>query len=69
MERTRVDSTSLESVGYDPGAATLEIEFKNGGIYQYFSVPEHVHAELMNAPRKGPYFVANIRNVYPFAKL
>ncbi len=69
MDRTPVDSTNVESVGYDPGTATLEIEFKNGGIYQYFGVPDQVHSDLMNAPSKGLYFNANIRNAYPLAKL
>ena len=40
MERQHVNSSNLESVGYDPTTQTLEIEFLNGGLYQYSGVPE-----------------------------
>jgi len=42
----------------------LELEFQNGGVYQYFEVPEVAYAELMSASSKGRYFNQNIRNVY-----
>ena len=55
MERTPVQSSNLASVGYDPQTATLEVEFLNGSIYQYFSVPESVYNGLINASSKGSY--------------
>ena len=62
MERERVNSSNLESVGYEKSSMTLEIEFKNGGIYQYFNVSEDIFEALMNANSHGSYFHANIRN-------
>lgn len=38
MDRTPVSSTNLKSVGYDAVNRVLEIEFHDGGIYQYFNV-------------------------------
>jgi len=55
MERTPVQSSDLASVGYDPQTATLEVEFLDSSIYQYFSVPESVYNGLMNASSKGSY--------------
>jgi len=55
MERTPVQSSNLASVGYDPQTATLEVEFLNGSIYQYLSVPESVYNGLINASSKGSY--------------
>lgn len=62
MERISVQSSNLKSIGYDAGTDTLETEFKNGDIYQYTRVPEHVYASLMSANSKGSYFARAIRN-------
>ena len=69
MQRTYVSSSDLRSVGYDPGSQTLEVEFVNGGIYQYYGVPATVYQGLMNAPSHGKYFHAHIKTVYRYAKV
>lgn len=56
MERQHVSSSNLESVGYDPETQILEIEFLNGGLYQYFNVPERIYNGLMAASSHGSYF-------------
>ncbi|MEX0700728.1 MAG: KTSC domain-containing protein [Planctomycetales bacterium] len=62
IERTAVSSSAMRSVGYDPAAAVLEIEFANGDVYRYFDVPPPVHAGLMRASSHGRYFNQHIRN-------
>ena len=47
MTREPVSSSNLADVGYDPATQTLEVGFKNGRIYQYFDVPEHIRDGLM----------------------
>ncbi len=70
MERVRVSSSNLRSVGYDSESRTLEIEFLNGGLYQYFGVPASVHAGLMSASSHGSYFDAHIKKAgYRYTKL
>ena len=69
MERTSVTSSNLASVGYDSNNQILEIEFKDGGVYQYFDVPEDVYEALMSADSHGKYFSANIRNDFNYKKL
>ena len=56
MKRQPVSSSNLRSVGYDPETKTLEVEFQNGSVYQYFNVPNNVYRELMAAPSHGRYF-------------
>jgi hypothetical protein len=34
---------------------TLEVEFKNGAIYQYYNVPVYIHQEFMEAVSKGGF--------------
>jgi hypothetical protein len=69
MERISVNSSNVSSVGYDADSQTLEIEFNNGGVYQYSGVPESVYEGMMGADSKGKYFHANIKNTYSYSKL
>ena len=69
MNRVPVASSNLVSVGYDPRSWTLESEFKDSGVYQYFDVPEVVHQELMQAGSKGTFFHTNVRDQYRYMKL
>ena len=69
MERSPVTSSNIQSIGYDADAQILEIQFNNGGVYQYSGVPEYEHTGMMNAESHGKYFHANIKNRYPFIKL
>jgi KTSC domain len=69
MNRTPVTSSNVASVGYDPNSMTLEVEFTNGSVYQYFDVPEVVHQDLMTAASIGTYLGRNIKNNYRYARL
>jgi len=69
MDRTPVISSNLKSVGYDMNTKTLEIEFKNGSVYQYYEVPLDVYEGLMKAPSHGKFFHAHIRNVYRYKRI
>ena len=69
MYRTPVSSSHIAAIGYDPNTMTLEVEFNDGSLYQYFDVPERVYQELMQAGSKGRFMHANVRNSYRYAKL
>lgn len=70
MNRQKVDSSDLASVGYDPQAQTLEVEFNHGEVYQYYNVPKSVYDGLMNASSHGQYFDRNIKKAgYRFVKI
>lgn len=62
MDREPVESEALRSVGYDPDARILEIEFANGEVYRYHDVPIDLHLELMQASSHGEYFAHRIRD-------
>lgn len=61
MKRFPVASSNLSEVGYDPVTRTLEIAFKQGGVYQYFGVPTHIYGGLMSATSHGQFFDVNIK--------
>ena len=68
MERQSVSSSNLLSIGYDKNEQILEVEFINGGVYQYSGVPKSIYDELMGADSHGTYLHENIRDNYPFKK-
>lgn len=78
MNRIPVVSSDLKSVGYDPAARVLEVEFKNKRdwglppVYQYSNVPTELYEALMRAPSKGKFFSAKIRSYpqrYPYQQI
>lgn len=69
MEMTRVESSNVETVGYEEESQTLQVEFKNGGMYQYFDVPMHVYEELRDADSVGKYLAYNIKGTYRYSKV
>ncbi|HEJ8168487.1 KTSC domain-containing protein [Serratia marcescens] len=69
MDRENVTSSNISSIGYDAESQTLEIEFLNGAIYQYFDVPEQVHAELMGADSVGAFLARNIKGSFRYSRV
>lgn len=61
LDRTPVSSSNLASVGYDPEQRILEVGFRNGSVYQYLRVPNHVYEGLMRASSHGRYFDAFVK--------
>ena len=69
MQRQSVSSSNVRSVGYDRTTHTLEVEFHNGGIYQYYNVPEAEFIDLVNAGSIGSYLYTHIRDRYRYTKV
>ncbi|MEW8533913.1 MAG: KTSC domain-containing protein [Candidatus Thiodiazotropha sp.] len=69
MERVQVESSNIASIGYDGNTSTLEIEFLNGSVYQYYDIPEYVYDELMSADSHGSYLASNIKGTYNYSKV
>jgi hypothetical protein len=69
MRRERVSSSSIGSLGYDRSSSTMEVEFKDGRIYQYFDVPEVIFREFLTAPSIGSFFQQNVRGQFVYSRL
>lgn len=69
MERDAVSSSNIMSAGYDPESETLEIEFHNGAVYQYYNVSAHLYEQFQSAPSKGQFFSMYIKNAVPFSRV
>lgn len=69
MQRVFVESTTLGSAGHDAHSTVLELQFRNGAVYQYFRVPRRIYDDLLRADSKGGYFNQNIRGRYPHQRI
>ena len=56
MNRQKVISSNISSIGYEENSSMLEIQFQNGGVYQYFNVSKSLFSRLMNATSHGTFF-------------
>ena len=63
------DSSNIARFGYETGSSLLVIEFKKGGVYQYFDVPETIFEQMQAAGSKGQYFAQNIKGVFRYARV
>ena len=63
MRRDYVASSNIKSVGYDQSSQTLEVEFQNSFVYQYYNVPSQVYDALMAAPSKGQFLNSQIKRL------
>lgn len=55
IKRHSVNSSNVQSAGYDDKSQTLEITFKNGGRYQYNGVPRVIYEGIFTAESAGRY--------------
>ena len=64
MDRKKVNSGQIRSVGYDPPGQVLEIELSDGTIWQYSRVPSEVHRRLLAAPVIGSFYRDSIEEEF-----
>lgn len=69
MERTPVDSSAVVSVGYDESRQTLELEYIDGDVYQYFGVPKDLYRALLDAPSIGQFVNIEIKGTFRYEKV
>lgn len=69
MDRYSVASSNIASIGYDAPSQTLEVEFLNGTIYQYYGVTENMYDELMKTGSKGRFLNAYIKNAHGYSRV
>jgi hypothetical protein len=59
-----LQSTTIQSVNYQPDTQSLDITFTSGRSYTLEGVPPDVFLGLLHAPSPGQYFNANLRGKY-----
>ena len=67
--RVILDSTALTGVAYSPDTNILEVEFRNGLVYEYLGVSRSLYEQLLTASSKGAFLGRFIRNCFPFRRI
>src|SRR5438270_4021404 len=65
----RFMSFAMASAEYDAVSGNLEVRFVNGRTFCYSDVPPDVYRALVNAESKRAFFIAEIRDCYPYREL
>ena len=66
----RVESSSIDSVGYDPDTRRLFVRFvESGNAYVYADVAESVFNEFLASSSKGRFFNDEVKGVYAYRRL
>lgn len=64
-----VQSSMANAVGYDSEQEVLQVEFKNGAVYQYEDVDIETWHELQDADSVGQFFNQEIKNNFRSRRL
>ena len=63
------DSSNIARYRYDEKAHVLTVEFKNGGTYNYYDVPQMAYEQMNAASSKGQFLAQNIKGAYRYARV
>jgi metal-dependent HD superfamily phosphatase/phosphodiesterase len=69
MERTRIDTRLIKSIGYDREKKIMTIEFTSDMIYQYNNFPEDLYDEIVSNKSIDKFFKINVVNKYHYNRL
>lgn len=64
INRRRVESSAIESVGYSSEYRMLDVEFTHGQVYRYLNVPPGEYELMLASDSIGRYFNSFIKGQY-----
>ena len=64
-----VNSSNIESVGYNEDLKIVCVKFLNGSLYTYSGVPKVEFNSLKGAISVGRYLNGNFKNIYPYERI
>ena len=59
------ESSNIAGFDYIKDRKMLTVEFKNGGRYNYYDVPETIFERMKAARSKGQFLAQNVKGIYP----
>ena len=64
-----LESKLLAAAAYIETRRLLYLRFHSGDVYRYFTFPAEQYQEFLDAESHGRYFLACIRNQFPYERL
>ena len=65
---TTPESSNIAGFGYVNETQVLTVEFNNGGVYNYYDVPETLFEQMKAATSKGQFLAQNIKGHFRYAR-
>ena len=69
MVNQMVLSTEIEWIGYERKTRMLQVEFIEGGIYQYQNVSENIYEDFLTADSHTRFFETFVKGRYPYRRI
>lgn len=66
--RRSVDSSCIAAIAYTADERALEVEFRNGSVYQYVEVPADAFDHFLRAQSKGRHLHRFIKKRYRYVE-
>jgi hypothetical protein len=66
MQRKPVSSSRISSVGWENNV--MEVQFKDGAIYQYFNVSKPEYINFLNSPSLGSA-LSKLDKIHPYKRV
>ena len=63
------ESSNIAGFEYLEDRRVLVVEFKSGGRYNYFDVPDVVYERFRAASSKGRFHAQQIKGIYRYARV
>ncbi|NJL26617.1 MAG: KTSC domain-containing protein [Thermoanaerobaculia bacterium] len=63
------NSSNLSRFAYDSEHMILTVEFKRGGTYNYYDVPEGIFELMKTAQSHGRALAQNVKGIYRYARI
>lgn len=64
-----LESKLLAAAAYIETRRLLYLRFHSGDVYRYFTFPAEQYQQFLDAESHGRYFLAHIRNQFPYERL
>lgn len=64
-----LESKLLAAAAYLAPRRRLYLRFHSGDVYRYFTFPAEQYQQFLDAGSHGRYFLAHIRNQFPYERL
>ena len=69
MKTVKVNSSTIDSIGYDYENHNLYVNFTNGREYIYGNVPTETYAKFLEADSKGKFLNAEIVGKFSYVRI
>jgi hypothetical protein len=69
MKMHPMDSSNIDSIGYDPNKMMLHVKFNSGKTYAYHNVEQIIFNKFLAASSPGGHFASHIKNKYEHSEV